>query len=589
MFAFRSFPATAAAIACLTTFTLVPAGGAFADDNKLAAVESTGPQSSDARRTMSGEAIGAFLAGRQARKDGDTAAAARYFARALSHDPDNTWLARSSFLLDVSDGRLERALPLADRIADQYEQAPVAKLVQAADHLKHGRFGKMERVVNDAGTRGAMQLIGPLMKAWSAFGGGNLERALGQLKQLEGKKSFEPFLAYHQALLLGASGDAAGALAALDALPENFSLNLRKRLVYAALLEKRDGPEAATAYLKGLTARYGEDPVLRAYLIHGRPIAAAFPAGTAQQGMAEGFYDAAAALSQDSVEEVSRIYVRLALYLSPELDVAHALLGDMMDDERRWEDAIAAYQRIGEDSPYNWSARIRIAWARDSLGQTEEAVKLLRAMADERPDNVSTLATLADVLRGHSRFQEAAEVYLEALSRIGTPEPRHWSIFYALGIAQERSLDWTAAEQNLLRALELSPNQPLVMNYLGYSWADQGTKLDAAVEMIQKAVDLRPADGYVIDSLGWVYYKKGDYQSALKHLERATELRPEDPTINEHLGDVYWKVGRRLESCFQWRHALSLDPDEKQIPIIRAKMAEGLDDGSGPGFRGCSF
>lgn len=589
MTAFRTIAASAAAVAFLTNLSTATVGEQLAGDHKLAAVEDSDLKSAAQARQMSGKAIGAFLAGRQARKDGDTAAAARYFAEALSHDPDNSWLARSSFLLDVSDGRLDRALPLATRVADHYEQAPVAMLVQAADHLKHERYGKMERVVNSAGNRGAMQLIGPLLKAWSAYGTGNVERALGQLNSLEGKNSFEPFLAYHRALLLGASGDAAGALAALDALPENFSLNLRKRLVYAALLEKRDGPEAAMAYLKGLTARYGEDPVLRAYLFHGRPIAAAFPATTAQQGMAEGFYDAAAALSQDSAEEVSRIYVRLALYLSPDLDIAHALLGDMLDDEGRWEDAIQAYQRIGQDSPYNWSARIRIAWARDSLGETEAAVTLLRSMADERPQNVATLATLADVLRGHSRFEEAAEVYLEALDRIGTPEARHWSIFYALGIAQERSQNWDAAEKNLLRALELSPDQPLVMNYLGYSWADQGTKLDAAVEMIQKAVDLRPADGYVIDSLGWVYYKKGDYQSALKHLERATELRPEDPTINEHLGDVYWKVGRRLESCFQWRHALSLDPDDKQIPILKTKMAQGLDDEGGPGFRGCSF
>ena len=126
------------------------------------------------------------------------------------------------------------------------------------------------------------------------------------------------------------------------------------------------------------------------------------------------------------------------------------------------------------------------------------------------------------------------------------------------------------------------------MTYLGYSWADQGIQLERAIAMVKKAVDLRPSDGYVIDSLGWAHYRNGDYEQALKHLERATELRPEDPIINEHLGDVYWKVGRRLESCFQWRHALSLDPDEHQIPIIRAKMSEGLDEDT-QGFSGCRF
>lgn len=560
----------------------------LAADQKIAKVETPEQAEEGSFRYMSGRAIGAFLAGRQARRDGDTAAAASYFARVFAEDPDNNWLARRSFLLDVSDGRLERALPLANRVMSNNDRAPIAMLLAASDHLKHDRFGKTEAMIKQAGTRGAMQLIGPLMQAWAAFGSGDLDRAMARLKPLERKVSFTPFVAYHKALLLGAAGDPAGALAALDALPKNMSLDLRERLVYAALLEKRDGAEAASAYLKGLSARYGEDPVLRAYLHHGRPINAAFPVKSAQDGMAEAFYGAASALSRDSVEDVTRIYVHLALYLKPDLDVAHALLGDMLDEKDRWPEAIAAYEAIDDSSPYKWPAKVRIAWALNSLGRTEEAETLLRAMADERPDNISALATLADMQRGHSRFAEAAVVYQEAIDRVGTPESRHWSIFYAMGIALERSKRWGQAEQALLKALELSPDQPLVMNYLGYSWADQGVKLEEAVVMVQKAVDLRPADGYVIDSLGWAHFRMGNYEEALKHLERATELRPEDPVINEHLGDVYWKVGRRLESCFQWRHALTLDPEEHQIPILKAKMAEGLDEDV-QGFSGCKF
>jgi tetratricopeptide (TPR) repeat protein len=560
----------------------------LAADQKLAAVENVTKETPPTFRHMSGEAIGAFLAGRQARKDGDTSAAATYFARVFSHDLENNWLARRSFLLDVSDGRIARALPLAGRVLEQNDRAPIARVVVSADHMKNERYGKTEAVINKAGKRGAMQLVGPLMRAWAAFGSGDTKGALGRLRPLEKKVSFTPFVAYHKALLLGASGDIAGALDALDSLPKNMSLDLRSRLVYASLLEKRDGAEAAEAYLKGLTARYGEDPVLRAYLHHGRPISTAFPVKTAQDGMAEAFYGAANALSRDSVDDVTRIYLHLALYLRPDLDVAHALLGDMLDEKDHWAEAITAYEAIESSSPYKWAANVRIAWAMDSLGRTDEAEKLLRSMADERPDNVSTLATLADVMRGHSRFGDAASVYQEAVDRIGTPGSRHWSIYYALGIALERSKQWEAAEASLLKALELSPNQPLVMNYLGYSWADKGMKLDEAVEMVQKAVDQRPADGYVIDSLGWAHFRRGSFDDALKHLERATELRPEDPIINEHLGDVYWKVGRKLESCFQWRHALSLDPDAHQIPILKAKMTDGLDEND-QGFSGCKF
>jgi len=538
--------------------------------------------------TISGPGIGAFLAGRQAKMDGNTRIAADYYARAVAEDPDNYWLARRSFIINVGDGRLPESLVQAERVLQHYDRAPIANLVTAVDHLTNQRFGKAEALVARVMKGGGMRQIGPPIRAWAAFGAGDTEGALQRLSPLESRKAQNHFRLYQKVLLLGASGDAAGAIAAFDEMVGTARIDLRTRLIYGALLKQRDGAEAAQAYLTGLTARYGEDPVLKIYLSGAQDIADAFPVKTATDGIAEALYATARALSADSINDVSRIYLQMALFARPDLDVAQSLLGNMLEDAGHKDEAIAAYQAIADDSPYKWSARISIAWALDAQDRTEEAAALLRQMADERPDNVTTLATLADIYRGHRRFADAAKVYEEAVSRISDPGPRHWSIYYALGIAQERSKLWTEAEANLLRALELSPNQPLVMNYLGYSWADQGVKLDDAVAMLQKAVDLRPTDGYVIDSLGWVHYRAGNFKEAVTHLERATELRPEDPTINDHLGDVYWHVGRRLESCFQWRHAMSLDPDEDQIAQIQAKLDHGP-EGKGSGFRGCTF
>lgn len=539
-------------------------------------------------RPLTGEGIGAYLAGRQARKDGDTTAAAHYYAIALAADPDNEHLARRAFVLDVSEGLFERAVPLANRVLAKDDTAPVANLTIAVDDLKQGRYGKSEARVARSAKRGAMRLVGPLLRAWAAYGAGDVKGALSRLDTLEDNETFKPFEMYHRALLNGAAGDAKAALAAMDSLPDSVRLDLRTRLVYAALVEKRDGPEAARAYLKGLTARYGEDPVLRVYLSGERPIADAFPVHNAQDGAAEALYGAASALARDSVNDVSLVYLRLALHMRPDLDIGYALLGEMQEDSGRWDAAMAAYGQIDETSPYKWGSNIRIAWALDTLGRTDEAIALLRSMADKRKQNVTTLATLADVLRGHRRFDEAADVYAEAIGRIKNPGAQHWSLYYARGIALERMQRWQQAESDLKKALELKPNQPLVMNYLGYSWADQGVNLEKAVAMIQKAVDLRPTDGYIVDSLGWAYFRKGDYDNAVKQLERAAELRPDDPTINDHLGDALWHVGRQRESCFQWRHALRLDPEEPDAKRIEEKLDNGLSGGA-KGFRGCSF
>src|SRR5690606_33991930 len=148
------------------------------------------------------------------------------------------------------------------------------------------------------------------------------------------------------------------------------------------------------------------------------------------------------------------------------------------------------------------------------------------------------------------------------------PQPHQWTLFYFRGIAYERAKQWDKAEADLLQALALFPEQPHVLNYLGYSWVDQGMHLDEAMDMIARAVELRPNDGYIVDSLGWAHYRLGNYEEAVRELERAVELRPEDPVINDHLGDAYWKVGRRLEARFQWAHARDLDPEPDALEEI---------------------
>ena len=294
--------------------------------------------------------------------------------------------------------------------------------------------------------------------------------------------------------------------------------------------------------------------------------------------MAEVFFNLAGTLAQGRSADLALIYGRFALRLRSDFPLAQVLLGGLLESLDRRAEALALYETVNPDSTLYWSARLRRAETLDDLSRTEEAIDQLRQMAAERNGRSDALIRLGDMLRSKKRFKEAVDTYSQAIGRIGDLDKNNWSLLYARGISYERSKQWAAAEADFLQALKLSPEQPFVLNYLGYSWVDQGIKLDRAKEMIERAVQLRPNDGYIVDSLGWVLYRLGDYRGAVAKLERAVILRPDDPTINDHLGDAYWRVGRALEARFQWRRALSLEPEKKDIPMIEKKLRRGLAD-----------
>jgi len=221
-------------------------------------------------------------------------------------------------------------------------------------------------------------------------------------------------------------------------------------------------------------------------------------------------------------------------------------------------------------------ARLRIAGNLEAAGKDDDAIDLLQRLSDQKPSRPDPLISLGDLLRSNKRFNEAVFAYDKAVSLLGDLKQRHWTVLYSRGIALERSRQWARAEKDLQQALKLNPDQPYVLNYLGYSWVDQGINLVRAEEMIKRAVKLRPNDGYIVDSLGWVLYRLMDFKGAVSHLERAVELRPEDPTINDHLGDAYWQVGRHDEARFQWQRALSLKPEPDQVSAIEKKILRGL-------------
>ncbi len=537
---------------------------------------------------------GDFLAARQAERDFDAGLSARLFARVLPHAPDNPALQRLAMQQMIAAGEVGEAARIAQVYLAHEPDSVIGGLVVAVDDLANGRTAEAERRLAAMPQRGLAGYFVPLALAWTRIGLDDFDGALKGLAPLGALRGGALFHDYHAALILDLRGDFAAAkpyLAKLKA--ENYAGYGRVAEMAGGVLERAGAAEEARAlYLRFLERDPGSLTMERALA----RLAAGAPAPRdvrdARSGMAEGLANMAALLSQEGVPDVAMILARMALAVRPGFDVALLLVGDILDGQQRAADAIAAYGRLDNASPLAWAARIRAAQLLDRVDRTDEAVERLRAMAAERPERADALVALGDLLRFKERYEEAIEAYDAAFGRVDPAAERYWALYYSRGIALERAKRWPRAEENFLKALEFRPDQPHVLNYLGYSWVEQGRHLERALEMIERAVKLRPNDGYIVDSLGWAHYRLDNFDRAVHYLERAVELRPQDATINDHLGDAYWRVGRRYEARFQWRRALALGPEPGEAPRIEKKLEEGLPGtkreaaGAEPGRRG---
>ncbi len=527
--------------------------------------------------------LGSYLAGRLAHRENDTAAAVRYLSRALAEDPTNLDLLRQTYLAMHAEGRMLEAVALARRVIDINPESPIAGLVLAIDAMKSGRFGAAKNGLDALPRDGYNAILVPVLQAWVAVGQKRFDAARGALDALEDRKDLGAFRNFHTALIEDIAGNLVdserGYRLAVAARPGG---SYRAVFGLGSFLERHGRPEEARELYEGYLAE-NPDSLWFDHAFE-RLAGGAVPQPMVRselEGAAELLFGVASALHQQGAFNAALLYARAALYLRSEFDAAHLLLGEIFEALDRSADAIATYREVPPDSPLHWSTRLRVAANLDEIGRTDEAIAEFRAMAALRVDREDPLLALGALLRGKERWIDAVAAYDEAIGRIADPEQRHWRAFYARGIGLERSKQWQRSERDFLRALDLRPDQPFVLNYLGYSWVDQGVNLKRALKMIERAVELRPNDGYIIDSLGWARYRLGEFEDGVTQLERAVELRPEDPTINDHLGDAYWQVGRHIEARFQWRRALALKPEEEETVVkIEVKLLNGLTPGA---------
>jgi tetratricopeptide (TPR) repeat protein len=524
-------------------------------------------------------ASGSYLAARHAGQERDAGAAAAYYRGALRHDPKNGELLDRAFLSLLVDGNIDEAVKYAERIAQTDKNDRVAQLVLGVAALKHKQYTVARRDLAQSIRGPITDLTATLLTAWSMYGAGDAKGAVAAIDRLTGPDWYAIFKELHAGMIYDIAGNKKDAGARFAHAYKLDSSALRVVEAYGSWQSRNNSPKAALGVYEAFDKVLPRHPLVVESMNRLKagdklpPLAA-----TPQAGAAEALYGLGASLGRRGGEDLGLVYLQLSLYLAPNHPLALLSLADLYESLKKPALAIKIYERIPPNSPLHRNAAIQMAANLDSLDHADEAEKHLEALIKEHPDDQEAIMALGNILRGHKKFAECADVYSKGVAALKHPEKANWVIFYFRGICYERSKQWPKAEADLKKALELFPEQPHVLNYLGYSWVDQGVNLDQGMGMIKRAVQQRPDDGYIVDSLGWAYFRLNNYDEAVKNLERAIELKPEDPTINDHLGDAYWRIGRVLEAKFQWAHARDLKPDPEDLPKIEAKLKNGLPD-----------
>ncbi|MER8535401.1 tetratricopeptide repeat protein [Mesorhizobium sp. M1005] len=527
---------------------------------------------------------GAYLAARIADGDNDLDSAISYYKQALAFDPNDTGLQQSLMLSLIAQGRFDESLVYADKLKAVPDVERFSRLALAIDSFHKKDFSKAEYWLKLSLESDLDRLISGVMTGWAKQGAGDAGEAMASIDKLQGPDWFSLFKSFHRALIADASGlpDRADALytatvqdtAAGGAAPETW---MRNAQAYASFLARKGDKAKALSVLdkaEAFAPGKVEIAALRDKINKGEKIEP-FVAGPSD-GASEILLDLATALNRGGGEPFVRLYLQYALALRPDNDAALVQLAAVAEQLKDGEGAIALYRRIPAGSPLKELSDLQLGLNLADLDRNDEAIAHLKAIVDAHPDDMRAYLALGGVYSSKEDFRSAANLYDKAVEVLKTPTAANWNIFYQRGIAYERLKEWPKAEPNFRKALELYPDQPQVLNYLGYSWVDKNMNLKEGLAMIQKAVDLRPSDGYIVDSLGWAYYRLGQFDDAVREMERAVSLKPEDPVLNDHLGDVYWRVGRKLEATFQWNQARDLKPDPDVLAALQQKLMKGL-------------
>ncbi len=524
---------------------------------------------------------GALLAGRLAFNEGDDVTAAKLLGIARAAAPGDQMLATTTLSALVSSGNFTEAAKLAAEIKGQGAKTPLIGYVELVDRAKAGDWKGAKKALDGMSDDGVGRIAKPFLAAWVELAqNGKLEPAVAALAPLSDFNGLGAVVTQHTALMEDHLGHTKEALERMRGAADAGAASARFIELYIEFLRRAGDKGDAEAFLSlfrsanaGIAGAIAEPLAERL----SQPVEKGPIVKQPVEGLAEAFFDLGSIMQSENAGDQAKVFARMALELDPQLDISRMLLGNIMQQRERCPEAIDMYRTIPEGSIFRWSAEISIADCQQKLEDTAGAIATLEGLVKARPGRTEAVVELGDLYRREKRFADAVKAYDEVIGTIKDPKADDWSLFYSRGVAHERNKEWDKAEPDFKKALELSPDQPYVLNYLAYTWVERRQNLDEALKMLNNAVEQRPEEGFIVDSLGWAYFQLGDFEKAVTYLERAVELQPTDPVLNDHLGDAYWRVGRKNEARFQWHRSLSFKPEEDQVGIIQGKIENGLD------------
>ena len=528
-------------------------------------------------------AAGNYLAARHAGIERDPGAAASYYLSVLKSDPKNPDLLSRAFLSVLTAGDIDQAGRLAEKLLTVDKNDRVARLVLGVRALKQRQYSLARQDFTQSVHGPVTDLTAALLSAWARFGAGDPHAAVDEMDRLAGPDWYGVFRDLHAGMMLDLANAKKEAGKRYESAYKADPTALRTVEALGRYLSRNGGKAAALKVYQDFNKQLPDHPLVTAEMKQISDGDKLPPlVDSAQAGAAEALYGIGASIGRRGGEDLALIYLQLALYLQPSHGMALLSLADLYETLKKPELAIKVYDRIPASSPLHRSAEIQSALDLDALDKSDEAKKRLTRVIADFPKDTEALMALGNIERERKDFTTCGTTYSKAIDTIPNPGKSNWVLFYFRGICYERSNQWPKAEADMQKALALFPDQPLVLNYLGYSWVDKGMHLDQGMDMIRHAVEQRPDDGYIVDSLGWAYFRSGNYEDAVKELERAVLLKPDDPTINDHLGDAYWRVGRTLEAHFQWAQAKDFKPEPDELATLDKKLKDGLPPDTSP-------